>query len=122
MALIQTVDSSDLYHLACRRGRGDTFGSPGWRAIGDYLENLSDDLGENIEIDIIAICCEYSMVESVESFYMEHQHLHGIDLPTMEEWEVDLSDDDKLAAVSDYLQQNTSVVICEDDLIIWQAF
>lgn len=122
MALIQTVDSSDLYNLACNMNRGKKFGYKGWRAIGDYLENLSDDLGENIEIDIITICCEYSMAENAEEFYMEQQHLHGTDLPTMEEWEVDLSEDDKLAAISDYLQQNTSVVICEDDLIIWQAF
>lgn len=122
MALIQTVDSSELYHMACRMDRGNNFGYNGWRAIGDYLESLSDDLGENIEIDIIAICCDYSMAESVESFYMEHQHLHGIDLPTMEEWEIDLSDGDKLAAVSEYLQENTALVVCEDDLIIWQVF
>ena len=122
MALIQTVNPSDLYHLACKMARGDNFGYKGWRKIGDYLESLSDDLGENIEIDNIAICYEYSMAESAESFYKEHQHLHGIDLPTMEEWEVDLSEDEKLAAVSDYLQKNTALVICEDDLIIWQAF
>ena len=40
MALIQTVDSSDLYHLACRMNRGDCYGYGGWRAIGEYLENL----------------------------------------------------------------------------------
>lgn len=122
MALIQTVDSSELYRLACKMGRGDNFGYDGWKAIGEYLEELSDSTGENVEIDIISICGEYSMAESVDSFYMEYQHLHGIDFPTMEEWEVDLSDDDKLSVISDYLQENTALVICEDDLIIWQAF
>ena len=121
MALIQTVNPSDLYHLACKMDRDKNFGYNGWEAIGDYLESLSDDLGENIEIDIIAICCEYSMAESVEGFYMEHQHLHGIDLPTTEDWE-ELDEEEKLAVVSDYLQENTSLVICEDGLIIWQAF
>ena len=119
MALIRTVYSSDLYHMACKMGRGDCYGYDGWEAIGNYLEELSEDTGEDIEIDIIAICCEYSMAESAKSFYMEHQH--GIDLPTMEEWE-ELEEEEKLAAVSDYLQQNTSVIICEDELIIWQAF
>ena len=122
MALIQTVYAGDLYNMACRMNRGDNFCYNGWGALGEYLEELSDSMGENIEIDIIAICCAYSMAESAESFYMDRQHLHGIDLPTMEEWEVDLSDNDKLAAVSDYLQENTSLVICKDDLIIWQAF
>ena len=120
MALIQTVNPSDLYHLACKMARGDNFGYKGWRKIGDYLESLSNDTGEDIEIDIVSICCDYSMAESAESFYKEHQHLHGTDLPAMEEWEE--LEDDKLAAVSDYLRKNTALIICEDDLIIWQAF
>ena len=121
MALIQTVDSSDLYHLACRMGRGNNFGYNGWRAIGDHLESLSDDTGENIEIDIISICCEYSMAESAEDAYMQYDHLHGVDLPEEEEWE-DMDDEEKLEAIENYLQENTAMVICEDDLIIWQAF
>ena len=121
MALIQTVDSSELYHLACKMARGDNFGYKGWRKIGDYLESLSDNLGENIEIDIIAICCEYSMAESTEEFFMERQRLHGIDLPTMEEWE-ELEDDEKLGAIEKFLQDRSSVVVCKGDLIIWQAF
>ena len=121
MALFQTVDSSDLYHLACKMARGDNFGYKGWRKIGDYLESLSDNLGENIEIDIIAICCEYSMAESTEEFFMERQHLHGIDLPTMEEWE-ELEDGKKLETIEEFLQENTALIICKDNLIIWQAF
>ena len=121
MALIETINASDLYNMACSMGRGHNFGYSGWLAIGDYLENLSDDLGENIEIDIIAICCEYSMAESTEEFFMERQHLHGIDLPTMEEWE-ELEDDKKLETIEEFLQENTALIICKDDLIIWQAF
>ena len=121
MALIQTVNPSDLYHLACKMARGDNFGYKGWRAIGDYLESLSNDTGEDIEIDIIAICCEYSMAESTEEFFMERQHLHGIDLPTMEEWE-ELEDDKKLETIEEFLQDRSSVVVCKDALIIWQAF
>ena len=118
MALIQTVNASDLYHLACKMGRDKNFGYNGWRAIGDYLENLSNDLGENIEIDIIGLCCEYSMAESVEEAW-EHVAQFG-DIED-DEWQ-NLDDDEKLAAVREYLQENTSLVVCEDDLIIWQAF
>lgn len=119
MALIQTVDSSDLYHLACKMGRDKNFGYNGWRAIGDYLENLSDDLGENIEIDIIGICCEYSMAESVEDFANQYQDfMEEVD---PENWE-EMTEEEKLETIEAFLQQNTSVVICEDDLIIWQAF
>lgn len=117
MALIKTVNPSDLYHMACRMDRGDQFGYNGWNALGEYLENLSGDIGEDIEVDIIAICCDYSMVESSQEFWDNQP------LPTVsdDEWQ-DMDDDEKLEAISDYLQDNTSVVICEENLIIWKAF
>lgn len=118
MALIQTVDSSELYHMACRLGRGHNFGYNGWRVIGDYLESMSDDIGEDIEIDIIGLCCEYSMVLSVDYFWEEYGKYATIDPG---EWD-EMSEEEKLEAIRDYLQENTSLVICEDDLIIWQVF
>ena len=114
MALIQTIDSSDLYHLASRMDRADNFGYKGWRAIGDYLEELSDSIDENIEIDIVAICCEYSMAESAEGVFYEYDHLHGTDLPEAETWE-EMPEDEKLETIQSFLQDQTSVVICEDD-------
>lgn len=121
MALIQTVDSTDLYHLASRMDRADNFGCKGWRAIGDYLEELSEDTGEDVEIDIVAICCEYSMAESADGVFYEYDHLYGVDLPEEESWE-EMAEDEKLETIQTFLQDQTSVVICEDDMIIWQSF
>lgn len=117
MALIEKISSSDLYHMACRIDRGHNFGYDGWLEIGDYLEQLSDDLGEDIEVDIVGICCEYSMIESVQEFWDEQE------LPTVsdDEWH-DMDDEEKLEAIENYLQENTSVVTCQENLIIWQAF
>ena len=120
MALIQTVDSSDLYHMACKMARGDNFGYNGWRAIGEYLEELSDSTGEDVEIDIISICCEYSMTESADDAYMQFDHLHGVDLPEEEAWK-ELTEG-KLETINEFLQKNTTLIICKDNLIIWQAF
>ena len=121
MALIQTVDSSELYHLACKMARGDNFGYKGWRKIGDYLESLSDNLGENIEIDIVALCCYYAVAESADDAYMQYDHLHGVDLPDEEVWE-EMTEEEKLETIEGFLQDRTSVVVCKDDLIIWLAF
>ena len=38
-----------------------------------------------------------------------------------EEWE-ESDEDAKLELIQDYLEYNTSVVCCESDCIIWQAF
>ena len=121
MALIQTVSPSDLYHLSSKMGRDKNFGYNGWRAIGDYLESLSEDLGENIEIDIISICCDYSMAESADDAYVQYDHLHGVDLPDEEDWE-ELTEEEKLEAIEEFLRNRSSVVVCEDELIIWQSF
>ena len=121
MALIQTVDSAELYHLACRMARGDNFGYKGWRAIGDYLEEISDSTGEHVEIDIISICCEYSMAESADDAYNQYDHLHGVDLPEEEAWE-EMEEGEKLGIIEEFLQNRSSVVVCKGDLIIWQAF
>ena len=120
MALIQTVYPSDLYHLACKMARGDCYGYVGWKAIGNYLEELSEDTGEDIEIDIIAICCENGMAESAEDAYMQFDHLHGVDLPEEEAWK-ELTEE-KLETINEFLQKNTTLIICKDNLIIWQAF
>lgn len=118
MALIETVNPSDLYHTACRMDRGDQFGYNGWKSIGEYLDNLSEDIGEDIEIDIVGICCEYSMSEDVNDWWDEYGVYSDID---SEEWE-EMDDEEKLEAIENYLQENTSVVVCEENLIIWQAF
>lgn len=118
MALINTVNPSDLYHMACRMERGSAFGYDGWLAIGDYLEQLSDDLGEDIEVDIVGICCEYSMSESVGDFWNECGKYSSID---PEEWE-EMDEEEKLEAIENYLQDNTSIVCCDEGCIIWQSF
>ena len=118
MALIETINASDLYNMACRIDRGDNFGYDGWLAIGDYLEQLSEDLGENIEVDIVGICCEYSMSESVQEFWEEYGKFGSID---SDEWE-EMDDEEKLEAVRDYLHEQTAVVCVEENCIIWQAF
>lgn len=117
MALIQTVNPSDLYHMACRMDRGDSFGYAGWNAIGEYLEELSNDTSD-IEIDIVGICCDYSMSESVDDWWKEYGVYSDID---SDEWE-EMDDEEKLEAIENYLQEKTSVVTCQESLIIWQNY
>lgn len=119
MALIQSINPSELYHMACRMNRGDQFGYNGWKAIGEYLKELSDDIGQDVEVDIIGICCDYDMAESVEDFAEQYQEF--MDSIDPEDWG-DMDEDEKIEAIRDYLQERTSVVICEDGLIIWACF
>ncbi len=48
--------------------RPDNFSYDGLTALYDYFEDLADDMGEMIEFDPIAICCEYSEYDSLKEY------------------------------------------------------
>ena len=66
MPLVKThINESDLYHDLKKMGRNN-FSYEGARALMNYLEDLSDDIGENIEYDPIAFCCDYAEYDESE--------------------------------------------------------
>tara|TARA_R100001369_G_scaffold21641_1_gene39305 strand:- start:259 stop:579 length:321 start_codon:yes stop_codon:yes gene_type:complete len=46
----------------------DDFSYEGLKALYDYLEQYEEDTGEQIELDVIAICCEYTEYEDLKEF------------------------------------------------------
>lgn len=55
----QTVNLYE-FREAFRAIRPDNFSYEGLELLFDYLEQLGEDIGEEIELDVIAICCDYS--------------------------------------------------------------
>ena len=62
-------------------GREEQFTRQGLKALFDYLEELGDDCGEEIELDVIALCCEFVEYDSLEDFHNEYDKS---DYPTLE--------------------------------------
>lgn len=81
--------------------RYDQFGYEALKVLFEYLESYEDDCGVEIELDVIALCCEYS-VDSIEDIASNY----SIDLSECED------DDEKREAVREYLEYHTS--ICGD--------
>ncbi len=50
----------------------NNFSYEGKRALFDYLEQYEDETGEEIELDPVALCCEYSEYESLKDFQEQH--------------------------------------------------
>lgn len=48
--------------------RDNNFSFEGKRALFDYLENLENEIEEEIELDIVAFCCEYTEYENIKEF------------------------------------------------------
>ena len=102
MAIIQTVNFSrfcDAFYNACRN---EQFSYGAKRIIFDYIEEMSNDFGNDIELDVVAICCEY-------------EELHYTDVICQYSNMIDVSDIDEgdeqalLEAVEEFLQENTMV-------------
>jgi hypothetical protein len=67
----QTVYESDFID-AFRQIRPDNFSYDGLKALyADQIE-LENALGEEIELDVIAICVDFSEYESIEEFQQDY--------------------------------------------------
>ena len=64
--MYQTIDFYDFQHAFAAFNRLDNFSPEGLRALFDYLETYEDETGENIELDVIAICCDFTEYESIQ--------------------------------------------------------
>lgn len=82
---------------ACNRS--GNFSYEGKCILFDYLEGYEEDTGESIELDIIALCCEYSE-DSTEDIINDY----SIDI------EEDTTEEEKADIVEEYLSDNTILV------------
>lgn len=93
-----TVSRYDFERAFADAGRKENFSYEGLKALFEYLEQYEEDTGEEIELDVIALCCDYSedTIEDIANNY-------GIDL-------VDVDEEDQADFVRNYLEAHTSLV------------
>jgi len=59
MAIIDTLHEAQFVD-EFQKIRKDNFSYDGLKTLFQYLDNLSEDCGENIEFDPVSLCCEFS--------------------------------------------------------------
>lgn len=84
--------------------RPDNFSAEGLAVLFAYFEELEESMGEEIELDVIAICCDYSE-DTVEGIARNY----SIDMNDADP-EADDYEEQCRQIVFDYLSNNTSVV------------
>lgn len=57
----------------------NNFSYDGLRALFDYLEQLEEDTGEQIEFDMVSLCCDYCEYSSLEDVKAEYDNIKSID-------------------------------------------
>jgi len=111
-----TVNFYDFERAFVNMDRTDSFSYNGKKALFEYLEDYEEGTGEEIELDIIAICCEYSEFETALEAAIEY----GFETPAT--WLATRDEDEAQEAAIEWLQDQTSVIRVGQYGIIIQGF
>ena len=98
--MYQSIDKYD-FARAFEQVRPDNFSRAGLSALYEYLEDYEDSTGQQLELDVIAICCEYREYEDLKEFQEDYSE----DYESIED-----------------IEQQTQVIMTDDDSFIIQAF
>jgi len=98
----ENVSEGEFIDRFRQMNRENNFSYEGRKALYDYFLQLEEDIGEEIEFDCIAICCEYNEYEDIKEFWVDY----------------DKDSYPDIESISD----NTTVIMIDDDSFIIQAF
>ncbi len=108
----QTINKSDFRDAFRACGRENQFSYEGLGLLFDWLEdNYTDNNGGEYELDVIALCCDYSEDTA-------DQVISSYDLDAE-----GLSEEEKHALVSDFLSKNTTLITeTDNESYLYQQF
>jgi len=108
--MFQTINEYQ-FRDAFRDLRPDNFTYQGLGLLFEYFEQIEDETGTPVELDVITICCEYA-----EDTVLEIARAYSIDMDGCE-------DEDKIRqAVQEYLEENTTLVGETDAGFVYAIF
>lgn len=102
--IIQTIDTVSAFRDAFRdAGRKDQFSYEGLEALYEQINEVYQD--NNYELDVIALCCEFSEY-TPDELLKEYSHVDAENIETL----------------VDYLSDNTVLIIVSSGNYIVQGF
>jgi hypothetical protein len=108
---VSVYDFREAFHQAFHQAGRENFTYDALGLLFNHFEELEEDMGSEIELDVVAICCDYTEDDAVSI-----AGNYDIDITDMDEEEA-------LEAVQDYLNNNTSVVgITSNGSIVYADF
>lgn len=99
-----TVSRYDFERAFVDAGRKENFSYEALGLLFDYLEDYEEQTGEELELDVVALCCDYCE-ETAEDIARNY----SIDLSHLDP-EDDDYEEQCIDAVRDYLNENTTLV------------
>ena len=111
-----TISRYDFERAFVDANRKENFSYEALGLLFDYFESYEEETGQEIELDVIAICCEYS-----EDTVADIARNYSIDLNDADP-EADDYEDQCRQIVFDYLSDRTSVVGNTADGFVYLSF
>jgi hypothetical protein len=102
----QTLTKQNFIDAFNNSYRKDNFSYQGLEKLFDYFEQFEEETGEQIELDIIAICCDFTEYENINELKKEYE------IPS------NLSND----KIIEYLNERTQVICFEKNCILIQRY
>lgn len=109
--LVTTIDNAyQLEQLFRECGRENHFSYEGLNALYDYLDEYSDEVGEDFKVDVIALCCDFTEYSGWEELYNNYSYSYNNESKTFEE----LEEDNELDDFKEWVQDRTTVIDVTD--------
>ena len=107
MAITQTTSFDQFYHEFVEYGRENQFSYDALQVIYDYLSEFEED----IELDVIGICCEFEECEFEECDAEEAINSYGVEIDPEDYFDPE----EVIEEVSRQLDRHTTVLGVTDD-------
>lgn len=106
-----SINLHDFRDAFRAHGRTENFSYLGLELLFNYLEELEEETGEEIELDVVGLCCDYceDTADSIANDY-------SIDMPDA------TTDEERADIVRDYLIENTTIVGEMVDSFVFAVF
>ena len=111
MAIVVTLDRGEFV-ARLTADKNASWSVEGAEVLFDYLDEVSDDTGEPIEFDLVALRCDYS-----EDTVDEIIDYHSLDVSDAED-----DEDEKTDLVRDFLESHTTIVGETSDGFVYAVF
>jgi hypothetical protein len=111
MTIVQTLDKYSFVEAFSQSSRKDHFSYEALEAIFDYLKDYSDSTGEPVELDIVALCCDWA-----EMTWKEIAVSYDIDLSSCDD------DDERIGEIESFLCDNTQWCALSEGSFVFVQF
>lgn len=105
-----TINAHEFIDAFRSYNRYDAFGYAALNALFEYLEEMEEGMGGEMELDVIAICCDYTQYDTATEAAVE----------LLSDWETEEgeTEEEREERALEELQENTTVIVYDGGIVV----